>query len=82
MRRTLVGMKRNPGIKEKFKGKKVRIWSGQWRQWWRPGANGYSPLAEEAGIYEFDDAWDKSAHCGPEKKISYQIVNGKDGKDA
>ncbi len=74
MKRTLNGMKRHPNIRERFAGKSVRIWSDQWKQWWRPDANGYTPEIAEAGVYDFEDAWNRSHHCGPGKKIVYVLA--------
>lgn len=48
---------------------KVRIWSNEWKQWWKPKAQGYSPDIKDAGIYDAKDAFRRVRHCGPEKKI-------------
>ena len=71
--RNLTSMQRKGGerTKVKFSGKHVRIWSAEWRAWWRPKAQGYTGNIEEAGVFPFDDAWARSHHCGPEKRISY-----------
>lgn len=47
----------------------VRIWSDQWRAWWRPDASGYTDDLFQAGIYSAKDALRKVNHCGPEKRI-------------
>lgn len=53
---------------------KVRIWSGEWGAWWKAAAQGYTIDIENAGIYSFEEACKYSAHCGPEKKIRYCLV--------
>ena len=74
--RLLTSMKRKGGerTKAKFAGKRVRIWSGEHRAWWRPGGCGYTTLIENAGIYSFEDAWRASAHCCQTKQIYYVAV--------
>ncbi|HEV7293080.1 MAG TPA: hypothetical protein VGN79_12245 [Devosia sp.] len=76
MRGLLTSMRRKGGerTKAKFVGRTVRIWSGEWSAWWRPESRGYTDDITQAGIYSFEDAWATSAHCGPEKKIAYEIV--------
>lgn len=74
--RQLTSMKRLGGERTKalFAGKTVRIWSGEWRAWWRPKAQGYTDNIDEAGVFPFNEAWNRSYHCGPEKRISYHEV--------
>ena len=69
-------MKRKGGerIKAKLAGAKVRIWTAQWGAWWRPDSSGYTDDIKQAGIYTFEDAWRRSHHCGPEKRIIYEVV--------
>lgn len=76
MRRFLTSMRRKGGerTKAKFAGRQVRIWSGEWRAWWRPNSCGYTDDVAQAGVYSFEDAWATSSHCGPEKRIVYEIV--------
>lgn len=65
-------LERWPGLKNKFVGKKVYIISDGW--YWRPDAAGYTSDGLEAGVYDFEDAWRRSSHCGPEKRIVYKKV--------
>ena len=76
MKLTLNGAKRSKtqAFRIRFLGAKVRIWSGQWHAWWRDNGNGYTDEIGEAGIYAFADAWRRTHHCGPEKKIEYHSV--------
>lgn len=77
-RLTLAYLQRKPEAQRRFEGKRVRIWSGQWQSWWRPEGNGYTNLLVEAGVYTFEDAWRRSSHCGPEKRISYVVVSDRE----
>lgn len=74
--RLLTSMQRQGGERSKAKltGKKVRIWSGEHRAWWRPNGCGYTTFIEASGIYAFEDAYSHTAHCGPEKRIKYVVV--------
>lgn len=78
LRRTLEFLRGHDEARAYFADKHVRIWSGQWKRWWlrQPdgSACGYTSEVSEAGIFPFPDAWDRSCHCGPEKKIVYEIV--------
>ncbi|MBZ8133253.1 hypothetical protein [Afifella sp. IM 167] len=57
-----------------FHGRNVRIWSGEWKLYWRAGSAGYTGKVEEAGVYAFGEALAKTRHCGPEKCIAYELV--------
>lgn len=76
MRRKLQSMLRKGGerTKAKFEGATVRIWSGEHAAWWRAEGVGYTGDVKQAGLYSFEDAWSWSSHCGPEKRISYEIA--------
>lgn len=50
---------------------KVFVWSQEHNAFWRPDASGYTMAEAEAGVYDFADAYERTEHCGPEKKISY-----------
>ena len=73
MRLTLKAVQqgRAPRMFEKFKECKVLIWSAQWRAWWRAESSGYTSDPTSAGVYDFDDAYRRTRHCGPEKRIEY-----------
>ena len=75
---TLQGLK-NKNSRAKYRrlygGELVRIYSGEWKAWWRKNSSGYTYNKEEAGLYSLSEALDNSGHCGPEKKISYFFVN-------
>jgi len=58
----------------KLAGKTVRIWSAEHRAWWRPNLCGYTVHAEVAGRYSFEEAWAATNHCGPEKRIVFEVV--------
>ncbi len=53
---------------------KVWIWSGQWMAWWRPEASGYTDETDRAGVYTGAKALEIGSHCGPEKKLAYDIL--------
>jgi hypothetical protein len=74
--RWLTSIQRKGGerTRAKLAGKKVRIWSAEHRAWWRPEFCGYTVHVEAAGIYEFEDAYDATGHCGPEKQIRFEVV--------
>ena len=56
-----------------FAGREVVIWSDQHGAWWRKDAAGYTDDISQAGVYQFEDAYARTSHCGPEKEISYQL---------
>jgi|GEM_PF-1502114 len=74
MKLTLKALTRRPELKARLAGQKVLIWSGEHRCWWGPKGSGYTNRLGEAGVYLFDDAWKRSSHCGPEKKIEYHTI--------
>lgn len=55
-------------------GRSVRIFSGQWNLYWRDNGQGYSETANEAGIYDINDAFSRVCHCGYEKYIIFILV--------
>lgn len=82
--RTLFGLKRR-GILNKWRDehgtKLVRIWSGEWRLYWRPNGAGYTPDSGEAGVYTLADAIQRTRHCGPEKHIVYRFIEKEPNHD-
>lgn len=53
----------------------VRIWSAEHGAYWRPGGSGYTGCACRAGLFEFADAYRKTQHCGPEKRIEFEPIS-------
>lgn len=75
---TLKGIKRR-GLaawkaRDWWNTRRVRIWSDEHRAWWRPNGNGYTTAEAGAGVYDFPDAYDRTKHCGPEKRICFFAV--------
>ncbi len=60
------------------KGAKVYIRSGQWASYWRANGAGYTNKISDVGIYDIEDAWKRTAHCGLEKQISFEFVKVQD----
>jgi alpha-glutamyl/putrescinyl thymine pyrophosphorylase clade 1 len=56
-----------------LQGHAILIWSGEHRAWWRPNCQGYTQSIDEAGRYSFADAFEATKHCGPEKKIAFDL---------
>jgi hypothetical protein len=50
----------------------VRIWSGEHHAYWRPGGSGYVACPCGAGLFALRDAYARTKHCGPEKRISFE----------
>jgi len=72
---TLAQLKRSPRMMGELEGRRVRIWSGEWSAWWRPEGCGYTNKADEAGVYDFANAYERTRHCGREKLIGFQVVD-------
>jgi hypothetical protein len=75
---TLNGIQRrglaNWRARDKWLNRRVSIWSREHTAWWQPGGHGYTDKAEEAGTWDFADAYETTKHCGPEKKIVFYAV--------
>lgn len=63
-----------PLKRELLAGQPVRIWSGEKAGWWRPHARGYTCDPKQAGLYDFEDAFQSTSHCGPEKRIAFELT--------
>lgn len=78
MRVTLNGIKRRGLVdwkaREKWLGRHVFIYSSEHHAYWRSNGNGYVCDIEGAGHYLFEDAWDRTKHCGPEKRIEFHTI--------
>lgn len=75
MRITLNGIKRtHSGPSTKWLARKVYIWSREHDAYWRPEGAGYTEDKAQAGIWDFQDAYLTTLHCGREKKIEYVAV--------
>lgn len=68
-RETLARLKRWPHLASRFP--RVRIYSGEWRAFWRGKGNGYTENAEESDVLDIGAAVAKTNHCGPEKQIQF-----------
>lgn len=73
IRRSLTAMKRKGGERTyaKMAGRLVYIYSGEHHAWWRVDGIGYTDDQSQAGIWEFEDAYRTTEHCGPEKRILF-----------
>lgn len=68
-------LKENRSLWASLVERRVRIWQGDHGgAWWRPPANGYTTIQSEAAVYDFEDAWSRCSHCGPEKQISFEVL--------
>lgn len=72
MKLTQQHIKRHPEKLSRFV--QVRIYSKEWRAWWRANGAGYTAAIEQAGVYSIKEAWEYVSHCGPEKKIELHAV--------
>lgn len=64
----------NSARTRKWRTKKVRIYSYEHSAYWGPNRSGYYNDGLKAGVYTFDDAYEATNHCGPEKGITYRAV--------
>lgn len=67
-------VKRFPSVKASLLNSKVRIYSGEWKMYWRPTAAGYTEKASEAWVTSFENAMDHSSHSDSSKKILFEVV--------
>lgn len=73
MRLTLEHIKAHPEKRERFS--LVHIWSAQHGMWWATDGAGYASDQRHAGTFTMQDAWARTSHCGPEKRIVYVSMN-------
>jgi len=76
-RRTLASIQRKGGerTRAKLARKLVRIWSGERVAYWRHGGQGYTDgWCIEPWVLPFEDAFAEVRHCGPEKRIAFEVV--------
>ena len=52
----------------------TRIWSGEHSSWWYITGSGYTQDYRQAGVVHFKKAYEISSHCGPEKRIMYELT--------
>lgn len=71
---TLERLTRWPSLQRSWVGKQVRIWSNQWCAYWRAGGAGYTTDEAQAGVFSFEDAYQRTKHCGPDKMITYHVT--------
>lgn len=71
-RETLERIRRWPGLKNRFR--LVRIYSAEWGAYWRGTGQGYTQNPEDSAILGIEEAYKKTRHCGPEKRIQYVAV--------
>lgn len=69
-------VKRWPGLRRAWSGRKVRIYSTEHGAYWRANGAGYSDTEAEAGIYDFEEAFNRTRHCDPSKGIQFYWVKG------
>lgn len=78
---SLEAIKANPQLEKQFTGMRCRIYSNQWGYYWREKCAGYGHK-HEAGIFEFDNALDRTHHCGSEKGIWFELLSKESGEVA
>ena len=72
-RETLERIKRWPKLMSRFEF--VRIYSAEWESFWRGKGNGYTPDPLESKVWKAKEAFERTQHCGPEKRIQFVAVN-------
>lgn len=72
---TLLRLQRWPGLRKQWVGRKVYIYSNEHEAYWRANGQGYTLNEEDAGEYQFEDAYDRTKHCGAEKRITFRPAN-------
>jgi hypothetical protein len=71
---SLEEIKENPELEQEMQYSLVRIWSDEHEAFWRPNGSGYTADGLRAGIWRFSDAFKKTNHCDPGKRIQFWVV--------
>lgn len=53
----------------------VLIYSAERAAYWRSQGAGYTECQRDAGRYTMQDAWNRTAHMGPEKRIIFEYAS-------
>lgn len=65
-------IKSDPTRAEQLAGRNVYIVSNDGAPcYWKPNKSGYSGCIRKAGVYKFEEAYEATNHCGPEKRVGY-----------
>jgi hypothetical protein len=74
---SLEALKEDPSWRDcgKTKCRLVRIFSDEHHAYWRPNGNGYVDDSIGAGIWSLYDAYERTSHCGKEKKIMFHLIS-------
>lgn len=60
-------------LRAAWSGKLVYIWSHEHNAYWRANGSGYTcRVTDGLGVYDFEDAFERTRHCGPEKMIEFE----------
>jgi hypothetical protein len=78
-RETLERIKRWPQLTLRFP--RVRIYSAEHGLYWRKSGQGYTANSAESDVWTCGEAFLRTRHCGPEKRIQFVAVKSarKDG---
>ncbi len=66
---TLERIKRWPSLLKRFP--RVRIYSAEHHAYWRGTGQGYTDQTESSTVMDIEEAFAKTRHCGPEKRIRF-----------
>ena len=68
-RETLERIIRWPQLMHRFP--RIRIYSAEHQAFWRGSGNGYTDDATVSDIWDCVVAFERTKHCGPEKRIQF-----------
>lgn len=74
-RENLERLKRWPSLMAHWRGRAVYIYSNEHDAYWRANGAGYTRDGLNAGQYWFEDAWARTNHCDPSKRIEFRLVD-------